>query len=118
MLFEMEEELNKVGIMIQDENCDCNIVKSLTSAILDMYTSKSRQWMDDLSCCDYLRKVDTTLKLQETYLTSKIDSKLGRKVRKITMNALLKVHQKELLNKATGIDAIFRTVEIEPWQGM
>jgi cullin 3 len=70
------------------------------------YKRQSRTWMDQDSCPNYLKKAEKMLQAEKNRVDSYLHRSTMEPLQKECYIQLLKVHQTELINKKTGVDAL------------
>eukprot|EP01083_Nonionella_stella_P077934 213041_1 len=104
---ELGNKLKKVELQIYKEDFH----KALVSETKQYYKQKSRFWLDQQSCPEYLIQAEKCVQDEEGRLASYIDKYSNDGLMTATRDELLKHHQDELLGKSTGINAMLeRTV--------
>lgn len=107
MYVELGNKLKKVELQIYKEDFH----KALVAQTRQYYKQKSRFWLDQLSCPEYLIQAEQCVQDEEGRLASFIDKYSNEGLMNSTRDELLKHHQDELLLKDTGIDRMLeRTV--------
>lgn len=96
---ELGQKLKKVELAIYRDDFQAKLIQETKQ----YYKQKSRKWMDEDSCPEYLLKAEACVNDEASRLQSYIDKSSEDSLMKATREELLKVHQKELLDKETGI---------------
>jgi cullin 1 len=104
---ELGNKLKKVELQIYKEDFH----KALVAQTKQYYKQKSRFWLDQQSCPEYLVTAEKCVQDEEGRLASYIDKYSSDGLMTATREELLKHHQDELLDKSTGINSMLeRTV--------
>ena len=104
---ELGNKLKKVELQIYKEDFH----RSLVAETKQYYKQKSRFWLDQQTCPEYLIQAEKCVTDEEGRLASYIDKYSKEGLMGATRDEILKYHQDELLKKATGIDSMLeRTV--------
>ena len=104
---ELGNKLKKVELQIYKEDFH----KALVSETKQYYKQKSRFWLDQQSCPEYLIQAEKCVQDEEGRLASYIDKYSNDGLMTATRDEILKHHQDELLDKSTGINSMLeRTV--------
>lgn len=97
---ELGSRLKKVELQIYREDFHKDLVKQSS----EYYRQKSRGWMDQQSCPEYLIQAESCIVSELDRLVAYIDKSSKEGLMEAVRNELLKVHQKELLAKDSGIN--------------
>jgi len=104
---ELGNKLKKVELQIYKEDFH----KTLVAQTKQYYKQKSRFWLDQQSCPEYLIQAEKCVQDEEGRLASYIDKYSNEGLMTAARDEILKNHQDELLEKATGINSMLeRTV--------
>eukprot|EP00486_Rosalina_sp_Unknown_P014281 CAMPEP_0201592754 /NCGR_PEP_ID=MMETSP0190_2-20130828/190558_1 /ASSEMBLY_ACC=CAM_ASM_000263 /TAXON_ID=37353 /ORGANISM="Rosalina sp." /LENGTH=567 /DNA_ID=CAMNT_0048051663 /DNA_START=38 /DNA_END=1739 /DNA_ORIENTATION=- len=104
---ELGNKLKKVELQIYKEDFHKNLVQETKQ----YYKQKSRFWLDQQTCPEYLIQAEKCVTDEEGRLQSYIDKYSKDGLMTATRDEILKHHQEELMKKATGIDSMLaRTV--------
>ena len=104
---ELGNKLKKVELQIYKEDFHKSLVKETS----EYYKQKSRFWLDQLSCPEFLIQAEKCVEAEEGRLQSYIDKYSNEGLMEATRKELLGEHQDELLKKETGINKMLqRTV--------
>ena len=104
---ELGNKLKKVELQIYKEDFH----KALVAQTKQYYKQKSRFWLDQQSCPEYLIQAEKCVQDEEGRLASYIDKYSNDGLMTATRDEILKHHQDELLGKSTGINSMLeRTV--------
>jgi len=104
---ELGNKLKKVELQIYKEDFH----KALVAQTKQYYKQKSRFWLDQQSCPEYLVQAEKCVQDEEGRLASYIDKYSNEGLMTAARDEILRNHQEELLNKATGINSMLeRTV--------
>jgi len=104
---ELGNKLKKVELQIYKEDFH----KTLVAQTKQYYKQKSRFWLDQQSCPEYLIQAEKCVQDEEGRLASYIDKYSNEGLMTAARDEILKNHQEELLAKATGINSMLeRTV--------
>ena len=103
---EQGNKLKNVGLQIYKDFND-----ALIKETKQYYKQKSRLWLDQQTCPEYLLQAEKCVTDEEGRINSYLDKYSKSGVMEATRDEILKYHQDELLGKATGIDSMLeRTV--------
>ena len=114
---ELGSKLKGVGMTIYKDDFH----KSLVAQTKQYYKQKSRFWMDQKTCPEYLIQSEKCVQDEEGRLASYINKYSNDGLMTAVRDQLLKNHQKELLHKRSGINSILertRRVDDEARQGV
>eukprot|EP00485_Elphidium_margaritaceum_P002331 CAMPEP_0202686960 /NCGR_PEP_ID=MMETSP1385-20130828/2697_1 /ASSEMBLY_ACC=CAM_ASM_000861 /TAXON_ID=933848 /ORGANISM="Elphidium margaritaceum" /LENGTH=767 /DNA_ID=CAMNT_0049341651 /DNA_START=114 /DNA_END=2417 /DNA_ORIENTATION=+ len=99
---ELGNKLKKVELQIYKDDFH----KALVAQTKQYYKQKSRFWLDQQTCPEYLVQAEKCVQDEEGRLASYIDKYSNEGLMTATRDELLKHHQDELLSKSTGIDSM------------
>jgi len=104
---ELGNKLKKVELQIYKEDFH----KMLVAQTKQYYKQKSRFWLDQQSCPEYLIQAEKCVNDEEGRLASYIDKYSNDGLMTAARDEILRHHQDELLGKSTGINSMLeRTV--------
>lgn len=99
---ELGQKISDVDLELYKEDFESEFVKTTR----EYYKVKSRTWMDEDSCPDYMVKAEACVEEEEGRLLAYIHPSSREALMTAARDELLKVHQAELLHKDTGIAAL------------
>lgn len=87
--------------------------KYLLSSSRDYYKSKSRLWMDEDSCPEYLKKAETALEQEQGRVQNYLHQSSNVPLMEACRDEILRFHENELLAKSSGIDSMLQQEQLE-----
>lgn len=99
---ELGQKLTKVDLTLYKEDFE----DAFITATREFYEVKSRAWLDQDSCPDYMEKAENCVLEEERRLSSYIHPSSKDLLMTAARDELLKAHQDELLNKKSGIASL------------
>ena len=96
---ELGQKQSKIDMDLYIEDFEQMFIKESR----EYYRLKSRNWLDQDSCPDYMRKVEQCLSNEKSRLSSYIHVTSTEKLMQTIRCEMLKQHQTELLAKRSGI---------------
>jgi len=103
-------KLPKVNLGIYEEDFQEFLIKQTR----EFYKQKSREWLDGLTCPEYLVQAEQCVNDEDGRLVSYIDNSSREELMKATRQELLAQHQNELLDKETGNDRMLERTQGGP----
>ncbi len=87
--------------------------KYLIEQTSDYYKRKSRSWLDQDSCPSYLHKAEQCMSQEQNRVDSYLNQVTMAPLLEAVFVQVLKEHQKELLNKSTGMNHMLELHQTE-----